>query len=512
MISRRNVLLAGAGAAALTGLPVTPGQAAPRRPRASAAVPWSRLDDALQGRLVLPSQPEYTLARQLDLGQFDAANPQAIAYCANPADVAACLRFAQAAGLPFAVRAGGHSGAGYSTSTGLVVDVTGLNQVTVGASTVTVGGGAQGVDVVNALAPYGLAVPGGYCPTVGVGGYYQGGGMGALTRSVGLGSDRLASAQVVLADGRSVTASPTCHSDLFWALRGGGGGNFGVVTAYELKPSPVTQLGFVRLPWAWDKAVDVLDGFAHWLVDAPRTVGAALLVELPDAAPGNAPVPAVYLLSTGTATELDAEAARLIAMVGSAPVARPAAAMMPYRSAMMALYGCASYTTDQCHRSDNTAGGMLSRQEFGMVRSRMFGAPPSRAMWAQVVALFETERLAGHTRALEIWPFNGAAQDAGPSDTAFVHRSTLLSVSFLAAIRSAAVADAAGCAAGKRFVDAGFAAIDPESSGTTYQNFTDAALTDWRQAYYGANYARLVRIKQSYDPYWAFSFGQAIGA
>lgn len=468
---------------------------------------WNQLRAHLRGRLVLPADSGYTLARQLDLGQFDAVNPQGVAYCADSADVATCLRFAQDQCLPFAIRSGGHSGGGYSTSPGVVIDVSALNSVTVGPTTAVVGGGTVGADITSALSGQGLAIPTGYCPSVAVGGYYQGGGMGALVRSVGMGSDRLVSARVVLADGRTVTASATRNPDLFWALRGGGGGNFGVVTSYEVLHTTVPQVALTRLDYSYDDAARMLDGYTRWLADAPRTIGSASFVQLLDASPGKTPTPIVFLLSLGTTTELTEEAARLVSLTG-APASWTPVVSLPYATAMMSLYGCTDLIG--CHRADTTPGGTLPRQEFGLLRSRMFSGPPPLTMWEQSLAVFDEARLAGHARQLEVWAFDGAVHDVAPTATAFVHRDSLISVSFLGSITSAAAADASGRAAAGQFADTGFAVLDPHSSGETYQNFADAGLADWKEAYYGQNYARLSAVKNAYDPHHAFRFAQSI--
>jgi FAD/FMN-containing dehydrogenase len=502
MISRRTVLGAGAGAAAVSGLGVTAGWA-------HGGTCWDGLRSHLQGTLVLPGDSAYTTAKQLDLQQFDAINPKAVAYCVSNADVALCLKFAQDQGLPFAVRSGGHSGGGYSTTTGLVIDVSKLNSISVGSGTVRVGTGAQGVDVINTLAPYGLAVPGGYCPTVAVGGYYQGGGLGLLTRTAGVGSDRIASAKVVLADGRTVTASATENRDLYWAVRGGGGGNFGVVTSYQLRPAAVTTVGAVNLFWSWDKAVDVLEGYAHWIAGAPRTIGGGAFIRLVDAAPGVTPMVMVFVSSTGTTTELDSEVARLVAMT-AAPAQQTPASVAPYRELMMGFFRCAADQVTACHRADTTPGGTLTRPAFGLQRSRMFNQQPSRALWEKAAAVFETSRVAGQAHIFEVLPLGGAVRDLHRTDTAFVHRDALFTLNYLTDIEDPAAATAQGKAAAQKFVDDGFALLDPESSGETYQNFIDPELPDWRQSYYAENYLRLAWIKAKYDPYRAFKFAQSI--
>ncbi|HEY5836797.1 FAD-binding oxidoreductase [Streptomyces sp.] len=505
MIRRRTVLRvgAGAGAVAATGFGASTVWAG------SNGASWSQLRSRLQGTLVLPSDPGYTTAKQLDLGQFDVISPKAVAYCVSSADVALCLKFAQDNDLPFAVRSGGHSTGGYSTSTGLVIDVSKLNSITVGSSTVRVGTGAQGVDVIDALAPHGLAVVGGYCPTVAVGGFYQGGGLGLLTRSAGVGSDQIVSAKVVLADGRTVTASPTSNRDLFWAIRGGGGGNFGVVTSYDLKPATVNQVGLINLAFSWDKAVDMLEGYARWTLDAPRGIGGGAFIQLPDAASGTPAHPVVFLASTGTPTELESEAARLIALTG-APVQQSPTAVMPYQQLMMNFFRCGGDTVAQCHRADTTPGGILPRPAFGLQRSRIFTELPSRSMWEKAAALFETLRQPGQIHILEVLPLGGAVSDVARTDTAFVHRDGLFTVNYLSDIEDPAAADSAGRAAAQQFVDDGFAILDPESAGETYQNFIDPGLSDWRRSYYAENYPRLAYVKTKYDPYRAFSFAQSI--
>jgi FAD/FMN-containing dehydrogenase len=504
MISRRTVLGAGAGAAAVAGLGSTASWA-------GSGVPWSQLRSHLQGTLVLPTDPGYTTAKQLDLQQFDVVNPQAVAYCVSETDVATSLKFVQDNRLPFAVRSGGHSTGGYSTSTGLVLDVSRLNTVTVGATTARFGPGAQNVDAIAALSPYGLAIPGGYCPTVAIGGFYQGGGLGLLTRSGGVGSDRLASARVVLADGRTVTASPTCNRDLYWAVRGGGGGNFGVVTSFEIATMPVSAgIGVVNLTWNWDQAADFLDGYARWSVDAPRTVTGGGFLQLFDATPGNPGVPMAFVASTGSTAELDSEVARLISLTGT-PAQRTPTAVLPYRDLMMNFYQCAADTVTQCHRADTTPGGTLTRPAFGLQRSRFFSSLPTRSLWDSLAAHFDSSgRQPGQHHIMEVLPQGGAVRDLGRGDTAYVHRDALFTLNLLVDIEDPAAAGAAGRAAGQQFVDDGFALINPQSAKETYQNFIDPELSDWRSSYYAENYPRLACVKAKYDPYGAFRFAQSI--
>ncbi|HEY7415084.1 MAG TPA: FAD-dependent oxidoreductase, partial [Ktedonobacteraceae bacterium] len=191
---------------------------------------WSSLAKSLQGMLVRPDSPQYMTAQQLFDPRYDNVQPQAIAYCSSPEDVQNCLALVRRFNLPFAPRCGGHSYVGYSTSKGLIIDVTKMNTVNVntGNTTATIGAGTRLIDVYAALTQQGLILPAGSCPSVGIAGLTLGGGAGVLDRKFGLTCDNMLSAQVVTADGRILTCDASHNSDLFWALRGGGGGNFGV--------------------------------------------------------------------------------------------------------------------------------------------------------------------------------------------------------------------------------------------------------------------------------------------
>ncbi|MEU0059263.1 FAD-binding oxidoreductase [Streptomyces sp. NPDC006334] len=503
MISRRTLLSAGTAA----GLALVPAASLAAE---GSTTPWSRLASKLSGKLVLPTDPYYTVARQVELGQFDSVNPQAVAYCASAADVSVCVRFAQDHGVRTAVRSGGHNYGGWSTTPGMIIDVSRLNAVTVqSASSVEIGPGAQNVNILNALAPHHLVVSEGGCPTVCAGGFLQGGGFGFLTRPTGMACDAVTSAQVVLADGRVVTASAQQNTDLFWALRGGGGGNFGIVTKFTVTPHSGDQTAISNLIFPYDRMADVLDGVARWLVDAPHTIGGGAYVVQPDAAPGSVPQANVFLASRGTPTELAGETARLLALTG-APLQRQDG-VMTYQQLMMMIFGCATLTEAQCQRSGKTPEGTLSRPAYGLERTRMGSEPYSAAGWADVMTAFDANRRAGQARYLDFHFFGGAANDISRTATAYVHRDSLFSVNYRVLINDPAQVTDEAKAVANSWVDHGFATIDPLSNGETYQNWMDPSLTDWKASYYAENYARLTRVKAKYDPNRFFRFPQSIG-
>src|SRR5207247_7511275 len=166
-------------------------------------------------------------------------------------------------------RGGGHSYGGYSTTPGVVIDVSRIAgvQVVPTGRTATVGAGARLIDVYDALWRHGLTIPAGSCATVGIAGLTLGGGVGFSARQLGLTCDRLHSAQVVLASGTAVRCSAAEHRDLFWALRGGGGGNFGIVTHFTFRPAPVDKVATFSIEWPWAQAEQAV---AAWQKFAPH--------------------------------------------------------------------------------------------------------------------------------------------------------------------------------------------------------------------------------------------------
>ena len=233
-----------------------------------------QLADTVRGRVVTPSDPHYDDARRVYNAMHD-RRPEAIVQCADAADVMAVITAAREGDFDLAVRGGGHSVPGFGTiDNGLVIDLSRMNQVQVDPrkKLARVGGGATWGDVDHATYPFALAAPGGVISTTGVAGLTLGGGIGYLTRRAGLSIDNLLSADVVLADGRQVTASDYQNEDLFWALRGGGG-NFGVVTSFEFQLHDVGDVSGGALFYEFDDAKAVLQGYRDYIAEAPEQLG-----------------------------------------------------------------------------------------------------------------------------------------------------------------------------------------------------------------------------------------------
>jgi FAD/FMN-containing dehydrogenase len=237
-----------------------------------------RLRAGFAGEIILPDSPDYDSARTLFNAMID-KHPAVIAQCATPGDVTVAVHFGRERSLEIAVRGGGHSVAGKALAGGgLVIDLRRMNEVVVNPDerTATVGGGATMGDLDRATEPYGLATTGGRVSTTGVGGFTLGGGSGWLDRKFGLACDNLLAAELVLADGTRVRASEQEHPELFWALHGGGG-NFGVVTAFTFRLHPLSAVTAALLLWPPEAGPAIARAYRDFIMAAPDEVGGGLI-------------------------------------------------------------------------------------------------------------------------------------------------------------------------------------------------------------------------------------------
>jgi FAD/FMN-containing dehydrogenase len=479
---------------------------------------WATLRGELSsGRLVLPADQDYDGSRLLFDPKFDGIRPAAIAYCAGPGEVSACLAFARRFGVPVAARSGGHSYGGWSTTTGLVIDVSLMADVTVDAGSMTarVGAGTSLIDLYDRLAAHGRAVPGGSCPTVGVAGLALGGGVGVVGRLYGLTCDNVIAVQIVTADGRVRECSADSEPDLFWACRGGGGGSFGIVTAFTFRTHPAPDLVLFFLRWPWPAAAPVVAAWQRWAPAAPDELWSNLHLS---AAPGGAPP---QITVGGTFAGATAQAQGLLARLYEAAGSQPSSAFVQseqYLTCMLVEAGCSSMSVAQCHLPSRNPAGVLGRPPEH-AKSDFFteALPPSgiRTLIDQVEAIGQVAGAAGASGGVAFDAFGGAINRVGAGDTAFVHRDAL----FLAQYSTTwtpqpgvpdAGAGGAAVARQRAWLTSFHAAMRPHASGQAYQNYADPDLADWQRAYFGANYPRLQRIKAAVDPTDLFRFPQSI--
>src|ERR1700744_6362362 len=336
----------------------TTGPGTPRPTSSPKASDWTALGHDRSGSLGRPGESGYTTASELFDPRFDSLHPAGVAYCASPHDVATSLAFVRKFGLRVAARCGGHSYAGWSSTSGLIVDVTRMAGVNISGTTATVGAGTRLIDFYSGPAAHGRGVPGGSCPTVGIAGLTLGGGVGVVSRAYGTTSDNVKSLQIVTADGQVRTCNSSQNSDLFWACRGGGGGNFGVVTSFTFRTYQVGQIVLFFLSWPWSQAARVISTWQSWAPHAPDALWSN--VHLAATTGGSVPsiqVGGTYLGSIGAAT---AQLEKLYAAAGSHP-SSPFRETTSWLHAMLVEAGCASLTVNECHLPTQNPAGKLAR-------------------------------------------------------------------------------------------------------------------------------------------------------
>ncbi len=473
------------------------------------AADWAALAKDLAGTLVRPGEASYTVARRLFDPRFDSISPAGIAYCIIPRDVATCLAFVRKFKIPVAARCGGHSYAGYSTTTGLIIDVSKIAGVAVSGYNVTVGAGARLIDMYHALAAANRAIPGGSCPTVGISGLTLGGGIGVVSRAYGLTSDHLESLQIVLANGAILNIDGKTYPDLFWACRGGGGGNFGVVTKFTFSATVAPTPVLFFLSWPWSQAAKVIAAWQSWAPYAPDAMWSNL--HLAAAPGGKTPTIQVGGCYLGTISGAASLLNQLYAKAGSHPSGY-FLNQFSYLNAMLLEAGCSSIGYTACHLPWQVPGGRLTRQPQ-YSKSDFFTAPLSSAGIATLLhgiqSLQGVSGAAGGVGGIAFDALGGAVNRVSPSATAFVHRNCLFGAQYTTDWTYGA--NAAAVQRQYNWLQSFWTSMRPYASGQAYQNYIDPALTTWRQAYYGANYATLVKIKKTYDPTNLFTFRQAIG-
>jgi FAD/FMN-containing dehydrogenase len=505
-----GVLGAGSVLAACTGPHPSAGPAPvvtttpPRVTPSTPAVPnWSALAGQLQGRLLRQGDSGYAPSARLYNSRFDpSVHPTAIVAAISSADVATAVRFVADTRLPFAIRSGGHSYPGWSTSSGVVIDVSGLRSVTVDTANqlARVGAGAPLVSIYTALAAKGVGIPAGSCPTVGIGGHAQGGGVGVLTRAWGLTCDNVRSVEIVTADGRIREVDQGHDPELFWAVCGGGGGSFGAVTAFTLAVRPVTSVSTFYLDWPESAAADLLDAWQHWIrtADHRLTSTCKLLTDVG----GGQITPMIAGASTATAAQLNSHLAPLLAQLPG-----PSTVSIhdhTYADAMLIEAGCSGQSTSDCLANSLSAD---ARQPFAATSSIVDNLLPSAGIDAAVArahAAYNVPGLAG--AGISFDSFGGAVADLAPDANAFGHRTAIANIQYTATWTN----PAANPAPYDAFVRANRAAMAPWLGNAAYVNYADAAITDYGTAYYGANYPRLQQAKSAYDPHGLFTFPQAV--
>jgi len=448
----------------------------------------AELDEQLQGRVIRRGDADYDEARALFNAMID-KRPALIVLAQSTGDVVAAVNFAREHGIELAVRGGGHNGPGLgSVDDGLVIDLRALNGVAVDpeARTATVGGGALLSEVDAATHEHGLATPGGIISTTGVGGLILGGGIGHLTRRAGLSIDNVLGAEVVLADGRVVTADERTNPDLYWAIRGGGG-NFGVVTELKLRLHPISTVVAGPMFWDLDHAPDLLRWYREFFPQAPEELnGFFAFMSVPPAPP------------FPDALQLQKVAAIVWCWTGSEDDADEALA--------------------EARRQPGLLLDGVQPMPLPALQSAFDGVYPPGHQWywrAEFVEEIPDEAIEQHVafaRTMPTWqstmhmyPISGAAQAVGPTDTPWGFRHANWAMVIVGVDPAPESVETL-----KNWTVRYWDAVHPYAAGGSYLNMVTEELPELVRRSYGENYERLRHVKAEYDPDNLFHVNQNV--
>jgi len=444
----------------------------------------------LRGPVIEPGDPGYDEARALYNGMID-KRPRLIARCVDVADVIEAVNFTRESKLLLAIRGGGHNGPGLgSCDDGLVIDLSAMKGVRVDPQSraVRVGPGCTQGDVDHACSAFGLAVPAGIVSTTGIAGLTLGGGTGYLTRKHGLTIDSLLEADVVLADGRFVTASADQNADLFWALRGGGG-NFGVVTSFLFRAHPAGMIYGGPMFWGLEDARQVMQWYRQFLPKAPLDLGVFVGIKT---VPSAEPFPR------------EIWGKKIVALIGAynGGAAEGEQAFAPIRKelpkAILDWVGPMPFTALQSLFDPLMPKGLQWYWKGAYVEEL-----PDQAIDVHLAYAAEAP---SELSLMHLYPIDGAVHHVGKDETAWSCRDATWSMVIAAIDPDPAKADAL-----KRWGRAYWDAVSPYTTGGGYVNFMMGDEGDARiKATYGGNLDRLTEIKRKYDPGNLFRVNQNI--
>ena len=440
----------------------------------------------LRGTIVLPSDAIYNEARKIYNEMID-KHPGMLVMCVDVADVIASVNFGRENNVLLAIRGGGHNGGGLGLcDEGMVIDLSGIKFVRVDTldNTVRVGGGNIWGEVDHATHPFGLAVPSGIISSTGVGGLTLGGGMGHLSRKYGLTIDNLLEADMVLADGSFVTVNAKQNTDLFWAIRGGGG-NFGVVTSFKFQAHPVKTVFGGPTLWPIEKTEEIMEWYHEFLNNAPD---------------------------------------ELSGFIATMVIPGPPFPEHLHNKHFCGIVWCYSGDLDKAEEAfkpilaKNPVFEHVGEMPFPIMQTLFDGLLPSGLQWYWRGDFFNelgSEARALHFKfgseiptplsAMHLYPISGAASRVGAEETPWAYRNAKY-----ACVYGGVDPDPKNAEVITTWCKDYWAALHPYSMGGSYSNFMMDEGQDRVEASYKHNYIRLTKIKAQIDPNNLFRVNQNI--
>ena len=460
-----------------------------RRAEADTGLPIAALQAVLDIKKDMVLIPVTKASRQFDIsfGRRTQLTPRVRVVAASAAAVSSTILWATNNGLGFAIRSGGHSYEGFSQSPDLVIDVRGMKGVKLSGDrkSVSIGAGSSLGSVYDALASTHLAIPAGSCFPVGVAGHSLGGGFGLLGRPFGLACDGILSMEVVDAAGKILTASEQENPDLFWALRGGGNGSFGVVTNFNFRTNSVNMVAKFAITWTRPvtQAVRIVQAWQQWLENLPSSITGTLHLTKTT---GGLITVHMAGLSVQSESNLKVELKRLQTLAGAA--SELSTKTMTFHQAATIFNG-----------GETNPDSVLMKGKSDYVTEAMTGQGISTLLDGllkapgEIIVLCDT--------------YGGAINKIATDATAFVHRGTTkYSIQYYMQWDSPGASDA-----NIAMMRTLYNSMRPFVSGGSYVNYCDVDLGDgYARAYWGDNLPRLMKIKAEIDPKNIFRHAQSV--
>ncbi len=446
-----------------------------------------KLIPSADGKVLVPGK-DAAAAELLPFNLRTTITPRVIVSCKTARCVSLALGWARQHGVTLRSHSGGHAYEGYCSGTGLMIDVRPMTGLSINAAgtRVVVGAGHRTLALTTQLAAKGVAIPLGTCAPVGIAGVTLGGGHGLSSRKFGLTLDNVRSIRLVQADGAEVVASAAQNADLFWALRGGGGGNFGIVTEFEFNVHKVDRVILFRITWRADRADAVINAWQNFMHTAPDEISSVLVVGGSGGKVSGIRCAGQFLPRKAGQVPDPTELANLL---------RPLTNIPTLENTLKAttFLGAAKYFS----------GSGDTKRVFFKAKSDYALQPLNAAARAALL-----KALAAAPQAVDVImeSYGGAVNRVAPEDTAFPHRGTTRFCMQYFAEWSAPSSTVAKTNA----VRAVHQAMRPHLPGRCYVNYADQDLTNWADAYYGSNLPRLQQVKKTYDPTNLFQFPQSI--
>lgn len=432
---------------------------------------------------MFPNDPEYCKARRnnnLHLAKF----PGAIVFCQNETDIINALKWSRENCVPFRVRSGRHSYENFSLlNRGIVIDTSDMNEISVDLKkrTATIEAGAELGKVYNTLWEYGMTIPAGTEFSVGLSGLALGGGIGMLSRVFGLTCDNLLSFRIAIPKGTRgaciVEASKDKNSDLFWACRGGGGGNFGIVTQFTFRLHPVSTVSIFSVEWNFDQLEKAFDTWQRWAPFTDRRLTSQ--IELQAKSKNKIIAEGQYVGPMNKLKQL------LKPLITNTNPRKVDIASVPYIKAVDHFNVPDGNTPSLIKRSGSFIYKPLPPKALHIMKHFLANAPnEGTAIWHQ--------------------SFGGAVKDVKPTETAYFHRNAIIGQEY-----NTTWSNRSEAARNIRWVEAIRIAMKPYTQGD-YVNWPDLFIRNWLKTYFGENVTRLRVVKTAVDPFNVFRFKQSI--